>query len=80
MFENICQSFARDVLYDAMPTMEGEGYAIVLHVHDEVVCEVPDSEEFTLDRLCAILATPPGYAESLPLAAEGFETYRYRKG
>lgn len=80
LFENICQSFARDVLYDAMPTMEGEGYAIVLHVHDEVVCEVPDSEEFTLDRLCAILATPPGYAESLPLAAEGFETYRYRKG
>lgn len=79
LFENICQSFARDVLYDAMPAMEEQGYAIVLHVHDEVVCETTDSDEFTVEGLCGILSTPPAYALDMPLAAAGFETYRYRK-
>ena len=79
LFENVCQSFARDILFDAMPLIEEAGFEIVLHVHDEVVCEAPDSEEYSVDRLSSILATAPEYAAGMPIAAAGFETYRYRK-
>ena len=77
--ENACQSFARDILYDAMPAIEEAGYAIVLHVHDEVVCEAPDEPEFNAEHLSILLSTPPAYALDMPLAAAGFESYRYRK-
>lgn len=77
--ENIDQSFSRDILYDSMPRAEEAGYEIVLHVHDELVTETPDSPEFNAEALSRIMATPPAYAPDLPLAAKGFETYRYHK-
>lgn len=78
-FENICQSLARDVLFDAMPNIEAHGYEIVLRVHDEVVTEAPDSPEFNPDHLSSLLSTNPPWALDMPLAAAGFEGYRYRK-
>lgn len=80
LFENVCQAVARDVLYGAMPVVEAAGYEIVLHVHDELVTEVPDIKEFTVDNLSAILSAEQSWTEGLPLAAAGFETLRYRKG
>jgi len=78
--ENCTQSFARDILYDSMQNAENAGYSIVLHVHDELVTETPDSAKFNAEGLSAIMATPPIYALDMPLAAAGFESYRYRKG
>lgn len=77
--ENSCQSFARDVLYDAMPGIEAAGYPIVLHVHDEVICEVSDEPQYNAEHLSSLLATNPPYALDMPLAAAGFEAYRYKK-
>lgn len=77
--ENVTQSFARDILFDATPSIETAGYRIVMKVHDEVITEAPDSPEFNSDHLSALLATPPEYALDMPLAAAGFEAYRYRK-
>ena len=77
--ENWTQAFARDVMAWNMPAIEGAGYEIVLTVHDEVVTETPDSEDFNAEQLSAMLATNPPWAEGLPLAAAGFEAYRYRK-
>jgi len=77
--ENVTQSFARDILFDATPSIEAAGYRIVMKVHDEVITEAPDSPEFNADHLSALLATPPEYALDMPLAAAGFESYRYRK-
>jgi len=78
--ENATQKVARDVLKTNSLAIDAEGYEIVLPVHDEVVCEVPDNDRFTTERLCAMLAARPWWAdETLPLAAAGFETYRYRK-
>ena len=60
--------------------IEAEGYSVVLHIHDELVTEVPDSNEFTADRLSELMCSNLGWNAGLPLAAAGFETYRYRKG
>lgn len=77
--ENFTQAFARDVLAANMPAIEAEGYKIVLSVHDELLCETPDSTEFTHERLAALMSTVPAWATGLPLAAAGFECRRYRK-
>lgn len=76
---NCTQSFARDILYDAMPRIEDAGYEIVLHVHDEVVTEVPDEDRYNEPGLSALLAVPPAYATDMPLAAAGYESHRYKK-
>lgn len=79
LVENICQSVARDVLYDAMPVAEKRGYQIVLHVHDELVTEVPDDSRYSVDELSAVLSAGSGWTAGMPLAAAGFEGYRYGK-
>lgn len=77
--ENVTQAFARDVLAYNMPAIERDGYEIVLSVHDELLTETPDTDAFSSDRLSAHMSTVPPWAEGLPLAAAGFECYRYKK-
>ena len=79
LFENVCQAVARDVMAWNMPAIEAAGYQIVLTVHDEVVTEAPDSPDFNADHLGRLLAATPPWAQGMPLAAGGFEDYRYRK-
>ena len=77
--ENVTQATSRDVLASSMPPIEAAGYAIVLSVHDELITEAPDSPEYNADHLASLMATNPRWADGLPLAAAGFEAYRYRK-
>lgn len=77
--ENIDQAVARDIMDSAMGPAEEAGYDILLTVHDELITETPDSPDFTHEALSEILATNPPWADGLPLAAGGFESYRYRK-
>lgn len=79
LVENACQSLSRDILAAGMHAAEAAGYKIVLTVHDELVTEVPDTENFNADALSVILARPVKGCDGVPLAAAGFETYRYRK-
>jgi hypothetical protein len=78
--ENITQATARDVMYYAMPEIEKSGLNILLTVHDEVICESNDEERFTPTLLSDIMIQNTEWSQGLPLAAAGFETYRYRKG
>lgn len=77
--ENACQSLSRDILVHGMFEAEKRGYRTVLTVHDEVVTECPNNDDFTGDGLVDILANGPEWCAGFPLAAEGFEAYRYRK-
>jgi len=79
LVENIVQAWARDVLAYNMAPIEGQGYEIVLTVHDELLTETPDTPEFNADTLGDLMSTAPQWAADCPLAAAGFETYRYRK-
>lgn len=75
------QGTARDIMLANEPAIEEAGYPIVLEVHDEVVTEPLDDPRFTTAELCALLARRPWFIdERLPLKANGFEGYRYRKG
>jgi DNA polymerase len=79
LFENVCQAVARDVMAANMPEIENKGYEIVLSVHDELLTETPDTADYSSDELSELLAAVPHWAEGMPLAAAGFETYRYKK-
>ena len=76
--ENIVQGIARDILGEALLRLEADDYPVVLHVHDEIVCEVPvgfgSLEEFTH------LTNPPtSWALDLPIAASAWTGPRYCK-
>lgn len=77
--ENIVQALCRDILAWAMPGVEAAGYEIVLSVHDELITEVPDTDDYTTEELCALMCDLPVWAKGFPLAAEGDIMYRYRK-
>lgn len=78
--ENITQATARDFMFSTLQAIEIAGYPIVLRVHDEVVCEVPDKPKYNEKELSSLLATNPSWGAGMPLAAAGYEAYRYRKG
>lgn len=79
MTGNCCQTTARDILAPSLLASEEQGYTPVLSVHDEIITEVPDTPDYDAEGLVRILSTNPSWAPGLPLAAAGFEAYRYKK-
>ncbi|HBQ4002085.1 TPA: DNA polymerase [Klebsiella pneumoniae] len=79
LVENVTQAAARDILAGNMPLIENAGYSIVLTVHDEVICEAPDTDDYTDAALSSLLSTNPTWAPDIPLNAGGFEALHYRK-
>jgi hypothetical protein len=69
IFENIIQALCRDVFVEAMPRLEASGYRLVMHTHDEYVCEVPDGHG-SLEEFLALITQPPSWAPELPIAAK----------
>ena len=77
--ENAVQAVACDLLCDALLRLETAGYETVLTVHDEAITEAPDTDEYNIGEMIRIMTELPQWAKGLPLAAAGFESYRYRK-
>lgn len=78
LVENVVQATARDLMAGAMMRLEQGGYPVIMSVHDEIICEVP--EDFgSLAEMIATMTEPPAWARGCPIAAEGQEGPRYRK-
>lgn len=76
--ENIVQAASRDLLAEAMLRLDKAGFAIVAHVHDEVICEVPVGQS-SVEEVCRIICESPKWSEGLPLDADGYECDFYQK-
>ena len=75
--ENIVQAISRDLLCHSMRKLDEAGLNIVMHVHDEVVLEVP--LVICVQDICVLMGQVPPWAHGLLLRADGFECYFYKK-
>ena len=76
--ENIVQATARDILAESMLHLFASDFEIVMHVHDEVVLEVPIGKS-SVDEVCRIMAEKPAWGNGLLLSADGYECDFYKK-
>ena len=68
---NCTQATARDILAEAMWRLEKAGFAIIAHVHDEVIIEA-SAGQHTVDGVCKIMSQNPSWCPECPLAAAGY--------
>lgn len=76
--ENIIQAISRDILAEAMIRLNEKGFKTVMHIHDEVVLEVPENES-SIEEINKIMSIQPKWAKGLILDADGFECKFYQK-
>lgn len=77
-FQHAVQAIARDLLANGMNRVEAAGYPVVMSIHDEVICEIPN-ETGDVGQFTDLLSGLPAWAEGIPLLADGWSGYRYRK-
>jgi DNA polymerase len=78
LVENLVQAIARDCLAVSMMRLAEAGYKIRLHVHDEVILDVPNEQD-ALEEVKEIMGRPIEWAPGLPLRADAYETEFYKK-
>ena len=78
LVENIVQAFARDCLAETMFNVTEAGFDIVMHVHDELVLDVP-KEQSSVEEICKLFSKPISWAPGIPFTADGYECDYYMK-
>lgn len=74
LVENVTQAVARDVLAEALVRLDGAGYQVVGHVHDEILV-LGDVQDGVTKQMVQV----PAWAQGLPIDGAGFVCARYRK-
>ena len=76
--ENIISGMCRDLLAAAMLRLEAAGYRVVMHVHDEILCEV--AEDFgSTEEFARLMSASPAWALGLPIAVKTWTGQRFTK-
>ena len=80
LVENIVQGVARDCLAEAMMRVALDGYQIVMHVHDEMIVDMPaETAADNLRIVNEIMGMEIPWAPGLPLKGDGYVCDYYRK-
>jgi DNA polymerase len=81
LVENITQAVARDLLADALVTLDGAfPDTLLTTVHDEIIAITETACAPTiLSGMSHAMSTPPAWGAGLPLSAHGGTTERYGK-
>lgn len=79
LVENIVQATARDCLAAAMLRVEKAGYRIVMHIHDEMVVDVPTADVDAARTITNLMGQDIKWAPGLPLRGDTYETPFYKK-
>ena len=77
--ENIVQATARDCLAVKLIEATERGYNVVAHVHDEMIVDVPMSDEGAAAAIDSMMAEPIAWAPGLPLKGGTYECGYYMK-
>jgi DNA polymerase len=78
--ENFVQATARDILREGLLAAADDGFNIVMHVHDEIVCEHPAGDNYyTVERLRELMAQAIPWCDDMPMDAAGYAGEIYRK-
>ena len=75
--ENMVQATARDIFLHGILNLETAGHRVLFHVHDEVVVETPEATD--PEEIVRLLTEMPGWAKTLPVAAEAEAATHYKK-
>ena len=80
LVENITQAVARDIFAQGgMLHVDGKGYPIVLHTHDELIAEVPTGTG-SIEEFEGAMTTLAPWCKDWPIkVAGGWRGRRYRK-
>jgi DNA polymerase len=77
--ENVVQAVARDILANSIMNLENAGYSVVLHIHDEIVCDVSRGT-LDIERFEKIMSELPDWCSDWPVRVSGgWIGQRYRK-
>ena len=78
LVENAVQAIARDCLAESLMKLDAAGYRIVMHIHDEMVADMPNGQG-SLKEVEEIMSQPIPWAPGLILNAEGWEDRYFKK-
>lgn len=79
LVENLVQACARDCLAVSMMRVDSAGYNIVMHIHDEMVVDVPNVDTEASKTITGIMGQDISWAPGLPLRGDTYETPFYKK-
>lgn len=78
--ENVVQAVSADLMTESAIRFEAAGWPIVLTVHDEIVCEMPDAGRGHLIAECErIMEVSTDWSVGWPIRAEAWAAKEYRK-
>lgn len=78
--ENITQAICRDLLAEAITRLEDCKMNVILHVHDEIVCELESqTAQISEKYIYRYISEVPEWAKGLPINVDGWVGKRYRK-